>query len=242
MQRSLSHWEGKLVLKSGKEVGCRWDFPGTDARSKIDQASGPVFPLAFLVPSEGMEDLNGNGQGYPVRDTLRDLSNALIDRGIATFRYASRPLLNAQESVEIFDRAIRHRFSKEAPVALVGVAEGADLIAKEFYSFYRVRFPHAAVLISAAVTPLHLNNLTCPYLLLHGGGDPLFKWSPYSRFEEAVHHHQYRFGDRTSHVLIENLGRELGEPYLDPRVTSRVADWLAPAIREGLRPQEPAAA
>ena len=80
------------------------------------------------------------------------------------------------------------------------------------------------VLFSPTTQILFLNNITCPYLMLHGENDPIFKSEPHPHFEEAVHHHQMRYGDLTSYHVLPNLDQHLGN--FDPCVEEKVSHWL----------------
>jgi hypothetical protein len=194
-------------------------------------------PLAFLVPSSVMTDADGNGPGWPTRDSLRDLSRDLVGRGFATYRFRDPSALLTH-----FGEAAREPRSAQGPCLVLGIGDGADAIAKRWYDLIAIRSIEAAVLLSPTVSALHLNQLNCPYLAIHGSTDPQFRDHPYHRFEAAVHHHQMRFGDQTEHHLVHGLGEGLGDPYLDPRVVRQIGEWLVLRTFESAqRPQEPAA-
>jgi hypothetical protein len=128
-------------------------------------------------------------------------------------------------------------------IGFIGMGEAADGFAQSYYDYYRVRPPHVAVLLSPTVTAYFLNQLTCPYLVIHGQDDPLFKEISHEVFDEAVFHHQMRYGDPTIDLIKSGLGRELGLERgreIDPRVAEEVLSWLdqVPGLgvsKEGLR-------
>lgn len=217
-------------------IQTRWDLPN-------DPPLGhSTCPLVFMIPAAAMRDLDGNGPSYPTKDSLRDLSAELNRAGFATFRYASSDGASALPLggvAALLARAIESPRLYRAHLVLLGIAEGADLIAREYYQLYKVRFPHAAVLLSPSVFAFHLNNLTCPYLVLHGRDDSFYEPAAYGRVIGAVHHHQMRFGDRTAHHLYRHLGKTLGGNRLSREVLSGIVNWLNDASYEGLRPQEP---
>ena len=137
------------------------------------------------------------------------------------------------------------------PWILIGLGEGADLIAKHYYDFYALKPPLAVILMSPSVQPLHLNNLTCPYLVLHGEHDPVFESVPYSRFEQGVLHHQYRYGDLTRLHWFPFLNRQMRnvnrtspegreeETDLELQVISEIMGWIGNVLEAPRRKQEP---
>lgn len=206
--------------------GCL-DCPGT----------GNAFPLAFFVPSSQM----------PFETTLQPLAQALSAEGWATYTFPLATLsTNEAERVaqiaEHLKTALGDNRIDSRRVSLIGIGDGADLIARHYYSLYPVQFPRAALLLSASVSALYLNNLTCPFLLIHGEKDAMLESLPYSQFKDAVHHHQYRYGDLTGLAWYEGLGHDLVDPArgkLSDEVVRRSVKWLEHACVEGLRPQEP---
>lgn len=221
-------WDRRLVLGSGVAVPVRLDLP--------DAARFPGRrPVALLLGASRMEDLDGNGPGVGPRDSLHLLSRALVGEGIATWRFVwPQSGDRGRIARAAYEACLREPRIDVDHVAIVGFGDSADLVARGYYDLYSVRFPRAVVLFSPSVGAFHLNNLTCPYLILQGG-------RPSQGLQEAVHHHQSRYGDLTELVALEDLGPELGELYLDDRVVDGAARWLGPAIRQGLRPQEKAA-
>jgi predicted esterase len=230
----------EFELQNGFGALGKWEFPDPN---HFTQAR---HPLAVLIPSHRMRDLDGNGPDIFVRSQLRDLSRELRSVGFATFRFASRQdghVLDLVEELELYDKALDHPEIDPERTILVGVTDGADRIAKHYYDYFRVQSPSAAVLLSPTVFAIHLNNLTCPYLLVHGSQDPMFSEGGYERVESAVHHHEMRYGDVTDARLIWGVGRELGNAELDPAVLREIRNWVG-ALRfaRTFRPQEPVAA
>jgi hypothetical protein len=181
---------------------------------------GGPRPLAFLVPSGRMI--------HPAK-TVTSLAGALGEQGIALFAFQPPShALSGRQVSELFRESILAPRINPHFVSLIGFEDGADQIARDYYDFYRIRFPRAAVLVRPSVSALHLNNLTCPYLVLHARGEGS------TRIEEAVAHHLSRYGDLTrSHELRDGEDIEA--------IQSEIADWLPGAMKEGLRPQERAA-
>lgn len=178
-------------------------------------------PLAFFVPNRLPE--------YPGVDRLVLLQRELMDRGLMTYYDPHHQgIAQADRSLQLLEQALRSPGVDRDLVALIGVEEGADLIAKSYYDFYRIQFPRAAVLFNPSVTALHLNNLTCPYLLIQGDSVPE---EHLRAAKEAVAHHLGRYGDLTQHLRVN--GSALG-----PDSIRVVSEWLPRAMLEGLRPQE----
>lgn len=121
---------------------------------------------------------------------------------------------------------------------LVGFAEGADLIARHYYQFFGARQPDAIVLLSPRAASIHLNNITCPYLAVHGEGEWAQDAMLRQRISEAVSHHQYRYGDATEHKVALGLDRSLGGHLLDPILEDDLIEWIRLALRTSPRPQE----
>jgi hypothetical protein len=216
----------------------RWDIP--DPQLFTDKS----HPVAVLIPSVGMKDLDGNG--LSVRSQLRDLSRALNSVGFATFRFASPQEtreLELAELITFYEKAFDHPDVNRDQTILLGVGDAADRIARHYYDFFRVQPPAAAVLLSPSVLAFHLNNFTCPYLLIHGSQDPLIAASGYEKIESAVHHHEIRYGDSTESKLITGVGKELGQETLSPAVLEEIKKWVGPLrYSRAKRPQERVAA
>jgi pimeloyl-ACP methyl ester carboxylesterase len=221
----------------------RFDMPKDFVLSQKAGGTGGKCPLVFMLPTFEMEDVDGNGAAYPIKDTLLSLSRALTVRGLATYRCILGPLpLDVKKLLSYYRASLSQPWVDQERVALLGIAFGADVIAKHYYDFYAVCRPQAAALLSPSVQPIFLNNITCPYLVLHGQRDPLFRIMPYEKIKEAVFHHQMRYGDSTVNLRYIGLGRELGrQNMISTEVIKQTVTWLETAILEGLRPQEPAA-
>lgn len=117
-------------------------------------------------------------------------------------------------------------------ICLLGRGESADLFVKDYYSFLSLRPPHTLILLSPTVTALHLNQLSCPYLIIHGECDPLLRTVPHSAFDRAVYHHQMRYGDPTTDFVAPTDDRYLtvqreGGKELDPLVIRQIVEWLS---------------
>jgi pimeloyl-ACP methyl ester carboxylesterase len=117
-------------------------------------------------------------------------------------------------------------------ICLFGRGESADLFARNYYSFLNIRPPHTLILLSPSVTAFHLNKLSCPYLIIHGERDPLLRTLPHSAFDQAVYHHQMRYGDPTTDFVAPSddryltVQRESGRE-LDPLVIQQIVEWLS---------------
>jgi pimeloyl-ACP methyl ester carboxylesterase len=117
-------------------------------------------------------------------------------------------------------------------ICLLGRGEAADLFARDYYSFLNIRPPHTLILLSPSVTAFHLNKLSCPYLIIHGERDPLLRTLPHSAFDQAVYHHQMRYGDPTTDFVAPSddryltVQRETGRE-LDPLVIRQIVEWLS---------------
>lgn len=228
-----------LELTSKKRISWLLD-PGNqpDALSR---------PLAFLIPPAQAKDHDGNAPGQRVRRPLRALSRCLNEIGFSTFRYVLQSAgeeseLSAGDHLEIFEKAIQLPEISKLDLVLVGFRDGADLIAKHYYDFFSRQSPGAAILLSPTASNLYLNNLTCPYLMLHGTGDSLFHTTPYSRFLDAIHHHQQRYGDGSVARLVPQMDKELGDQTLSPLVLEEIGRWIKSELKAGMRrPQERAA-
>ncbi len=227
-----------LTLRSGRTLQMEWDLP----RQARVPGGREGAPLAFLMPPAGAKDLNGNATALRIRNFLRDLSRVFTELGFATFRFALKEPgleLSLAEKLEAYARSARHPGVSPHDTVLVGMREEADLIARAYYDFFGVRSPGAAILLAPSAKVIHLNNLTCPYLLLHGTGDPTFHSMPYHRFLDAIHHHQIRYGDQTASRLIPGTDQEMGDESLSPLVLEEIRDWVPTLLREGTRrPQE----
>lgn len=138
---------------------------------------------------------------------------------------------DAQESL-----VEQYREFTESPehkwICLLGRGESADFFAKEYYSFLHLRPPHTIILLSPTVTAYHLNQLSCPYLIIHGECDPLLRTVPHSAFDRAIYHHQMRYGDPTTDFVAPADDRYLtvqraDRKELDPLVIRQIIEWLS---------------
>jgi hypothetical protein len=229
-----------LELATGRRLLCRWDFPED---WDVEERS---VPLAFLVPPVGAKDIDGNAPNFRVKNTMREISQALNDIGVATFRFVLEVPsvgLTLAELLEAYEKSVEANHVLHQHTIFVGMREGADLFARHYYDFFRTRSPGAAILLATGAKVIHLNNLTCPYLVVHGVGDPTFLSVPQQRFQDAVHHHQMRYGDRTQAYLIPNTDREMGDLTVSPLLLDEIQDWVRAVLRDGSRrPQERSAA
>ena len=213
----------------------------------LDLPSGDRFnglrPLVFMVPSSRMIDLQGNGPQIGIRDSYLLLSRSLVQAGYATYRFAwSEPGKISRREALLHYRAARLESGVDLrKIFLLGMEDGADLLAREYYEFYAVAPPMGHVLLSPRVHPIDLNNLTCPYLVLHGQDDPQFQVIPYRQLEGAIHHHRARYGDLTANHWFPHLKQNLGRVYLAEEVVGEIQRWLKQVIKDPSRPQEPAA-
>ena len=185
-------------------------------------------PLAIFIPSSAMKDLDGNSPAYPVKNTMKDLAAALGHKGIATYRFENPEGVTIAALKEIYQAAIEHPRISQGDVTFIGFGDGANLLAKNYYDLFNVHPFRAAVLVSSSVQPIHLNNFTCPYFLVHGMNDPLFTTLPYSKLQEAVHHHQARYGDPTTQVALPETGREVAEKdHFHSDAIEQIVDWVS---------------
>ena len=208
----------------------------------IERFSGPR-PLVFLVPSTRMMDAEGNGPGLAVRDSYHLLSRSLTHAGYATYRFAwGEPgKFSLPEVLAHYSAACREERVDSRKGVLIGIEEGADCLARDYYEVYAVNPPMAEILLSPRVHPIDFNNVTCPYLLLFGQEDPQFKVVPYEQVKASIHHHQSRYGDLTTHFCFPQLRRDLGRVYLSEEVVDEIQAWLKRVLKNPSRPQEAAA-
>jgi len=197
----------------GDIISGEWGFPELEAGS-MDRC-----PLVILLPS-----VSGEHQ----RAGLHDLAIALQSSGRATitFRKTRGHSWNIEDFLKVYTMALGDPRVRRDEVVLIGFAESADWIAKYYYQFYFVHWPRAAILISSHANAFHLNNLTCPYLLLHGVWDPVLQIHLKKEFDTAIWHHQMRYSDPSKHVVFPELGRALGQKELAPEVIEEITDWL----------------
>jgi predicted esterase len=206
------------------------ELPTERAGGELSPRSG--IPLAFLVPAAWMRDADGNSVGpNGVCDALKELAAAIRKEGYATLRFSlphGQPFHEEQVHAifEYYEKAQTTPGIDASRTLLLGVCEGADLIARTYYDFLLPEPPAAAILLSPTVRPIHLNNLTCPYLVIHGADDPQFRFMSYQKVKDAVRHHQMRYGDSTTSYLLPSLGSELGSPKMDERVLKQVTYWV----------------
>ena len=177
------------------------------------------LPLAFIVPGR---------LGVASRSTqVKDLTEVFNSLGMATLS------VDGQEMKQVFTVFEKMRDSAAIDcrrILLVGFAEGADQIARAYHELYAIEPPWGIVLLSSTVGPMYLNNLACPYLLIHGERDAQFQTFPYERIRAATRHHQMRYGDLTTCYQVSDLNSELGSNQgtgrLDARVLEQVSFWL----------------
>jgi len=226
----------KIDLPGGSDekVGLFLPRPPTPGSAPIHHAT------IFLVPS--------SAGGERVQSVLTDLTHSLTEKGLTVFRFlmTGSEGFSLEKVISHYKTCVTHPRVMGSRIAWVGLNEGADLLAKNFYDLYPVRVPTAVALLSSTVQPIFLNNLPVPYLALHGGLDPLFHYLPHQRIEEAVHHHQMRYGDSTTQYLFRGFGKDLSKGdlrYLAPEVKTQLIEWLDHTIfHDGVRPQEPGVA
>ncbi len=188
-------------------------------------------PLVLLIPGGELSEIE--------RGSWKSLSHALAKAGFATYRFKrSEEKLELQEVIDHYRTSLEQSGVNRDRVTLLGFRDSADLIEREYYYFYPVNPMIAAVLLAPTVGNFHLNNLTCPFLVLHGEADPIFNSRPPEVFESAVYRHLMRYGDLSACYRFPSLGKTLGEPEFADEVIFQIVEWLKPAVREGHRPQE----
>jgi hypothetical protein len=207
-----------IRVSNGVKVECQWDFP-------IREGASDLYSMMFMLPATLMKDIEGNGPAYPVQNSLRDLSKEFTESGRITFRFIPERGVDTSSLVDVYQFATDRFSSKFDQLVMIGFGDGADQFVKNYYEFYRVYRPTAAVLMGTTAKVIELNNLTCPYLLIHGMEDSIFSSYPQELFGEAVHHHQMRYGDATTHLVVPRLSKELGENALDPEVIHEIIYW-----------------
>jgi hypothetical protein len=114
-------------------------------------------------------------------------------------------------------------------LGMIGMADASDDLERSYYEYFKIWPPSALVLLSPSVSPFYLNEITCPYLILHGQRDPLFAVVSPTTFAKAVYHHQMRYGDPTKDHLERGLDRNLSvspEGQLDEAVGVEIINWL----------------
>ena len=146
-------------------------------------------------------------------------------------------------AVEQVRTLVVDKVTNNTRLVLIGTSLSADALAKGFYRFYSVCKPMALILLSPRVLPIHLNNITCPYLVLHGDCEEWLLTHPYERIEQAVMHHQIRYGDLTTSYRVPGTARLMaGVSEVEDRVTAKITHWLRGVGVEHMRHhQEPAA-
>jgi pimeloyl-ACP methyl ester carboxylesterase len=144
-----------------------------------------------------------------------------------------------------FAQALKNPEVDRDHVVLLGMRIGADELARNFYTYYEVQFPRAIVLLEPSVQTVDLNNITCPYLVIHGTPQGFARGSGaslHANQDGAVHHHQMRYGDATASYDIPFQAAAPESRSIAREVVSEVVGWLHSGAIAGLRPQEPAAA
>lgn len=173
-------------------------------------------------------------------EKVESLADTLLARGFAIAQCFAKSNQLQQALLE-YDECVARSQVPHARVAVAGIGGTADMLAAHFNDFNRIVSPCGAILLGTRVGTEELNRLTCPYLVLHGSEDPVVASEKYASIEAGIHHHQQRYGDTTTQVVLNGLGVDLGNGKLDSEVLVNVYEWLKKAIREDLRHhQEPA--
>ena len=174
--------------------------------------------------------------------SLRSPDCTHLAQRLGAIYHCAPPLLNDENILAWYERTVAQSpQARRLRWILIGLGAGADTVAREYYRFFSVKSPEAMVLLEPRARTIHLNLITCPYLIAHEDrawfADPVLR----GRTLEAVHHHQARYGDATEHRVVESSEEAgvLESERLDPRVEDAIVDWLEKDLRLGRRSQEP---
>lgn len=167
-------------------------------------------------------------------EKVESLADTLLARGFAIAQCTAKSNQLPQALLE-YEECVARSQVPRARVAVAGIGDTADMLSARFNDFNRIVSPRGAVLLGTRVGAEELNRLTCPYLVLHGSEDPVVASEKYASIEAGIHHHQQRYGDTTTQMVLNGLGVDLGTGRLDAEVLVNVCEWLMKAMREDLK-------
>jgi hypothetical protein len=170
------------------------------------------------------------------------LAEALLAQGIGSlFPGQSEREWDVPAVAGLIGEARAHPAVNADYLCWLGCGSAADTLARDYFRLLPLGTPAAVALLSTRASEEELGHLTVPFLLVHGEADPLLREREHRSFEDAVLHHQMRYGDATTSLLYAGLGRELAaEPGggLDGAVGEELARWLSSAVVETARGRE----
>jgi hypothetical protein len=111
-------------------------------------------------------------------------------------------------------------------LVIIAFGKTSDEVIAHYNDFYQVRPPTAFIFISATSHVIDLNNITCPYYLIYEANDTAFRFRPIEALEEAVHHHQMRYGDSTTLVILPQASTQTQGILSDNDLSNQIVYWL----------------
>ncbi|MGZ3688032.1 MAG: hypothetical protein ACXWPM_03610 [Bdellovibrionota bacterium] len=130
-----------------------------------------------------------------------------------------------EDPIDAYARALGDPRGLGKPVVVIGFGGSADAVAGRFYDFLAIEQPLAVVLIHTHARARDLGKITCPFLIIHGERDPILREDGDGSFREAVLHHQKRYGDATTGILLPYTGVEMSSEAIE-----EIAWWLSHAV------------
>jgi pimeloyl-ACP methyl ester carboxylesterase len=242
-----------------------WTFP-----SQADYLA--PFPLVFLTDgwARAQSLASRTVDGSESQSALENLARRLSAQGFAACRPVRGELANNGEPVQLPEMQMRALFSEalgadrisRACSIVLGFRDGADGLAKNIISIAsRARHDdalnrqeelQAVVLLSPSVGQRELNEITNPFLVIHGKEDSRYLTvKEYEPIKASVMHHQMRYGGVTAHLQVPGTGAELtpgnmtaAENNFCPEVTEQILYWLmlVPRVAEVVHESKSAAA
>jgi len=215
--------EKTVALPEGKAVGCRWSYP-EDVRVHDSRS-----PIVFLIPEFYLHDISRDGAGFLRATNFAELSTELNRCGLITFEFDASQSLHPQEIAELYRQGLENDAVDPDRAVLLALGQSADLLARSYYDFFTVHPPRGLILISPRVGPLELNNVTCPYLMLHSQLDSKRTGHDVNAMKEATQRHQMRYGDPTTYLVLPQISGQ-GSEVLAQDALREVCGWLDLAV------------
>lgn len=165
---------------------------------------------------------------HPVEsDAIEKVVGALVQSGRSVLRVPVSESTQIEQILRVYAECCEDLGKNFQHFVLFAHGKNANDVVYHYNDFFQIQPPTAIILVSTSAEVIHLNNLTCNYMLIYQENDSAFETRSLEALEEAVHHHQMRYGDSTTLLILpkESLPSE-GNPEFNTDLVHQTLFWL----------------
>jgi hypothetical protein len=189
-------------------------------KEHIDEVRGGVF---LIHPSVG-SDIYRHNNSLPIFQRI--LKQAIGEE-------VSSNLLLSSKGTDIDELKTGYRDffedqvgRRQGPIICFGFGNLGIQMVNFYYDLANICRPSAIVLLNCAAKMIDLNKITCPYFMIYDQGFLDRNLGTLEEVQMATHHHQMRYGDITTYLILAKSARNQESDLIFNRLMSEVTFWI----------------